>query len=283
MVTDELFDRTRRLALELTGIELFERHREILQSRGRRLGIQDVARLDSMLSAAEAGDPVATRQFVGMVITPFTAFFRHPWHFDIAAEKALWAAHRWGRARVWSAGVATGEEPYSLAMALIEVFRRDDPPVSIVATDIDLDALASAEQGTFGIGTLQSLNMERIDRFFTENNAMRWSVSPTVRRLVKFRTLNLAADTWLVDGPFDVVLCRNVLMYLETGRRYLALERMALLLAPDGLLIMDPAEYPGNAGHLFKPEGDGVYSRRKGYRLQREGISMLGIQRMKTL
>ena len=140
MLTIELFDRTRELALRLAGIELFERHRDVLDRRSRRLGIHDGPAFDALLQATEAGGAAATRQFVGLLTTNFSGFFRHPRHFELAAEHALWAVHRRGAARLWSAAAATGEEPCSLAMALIEVFQRNDPPVTILATDIDEDA-----------------------------------------------------------------------------------------------------------------------------------------------
>ena len=150
MLTDAQFDRSRRLALRLAGIELCDRHRELLERRSRRLGVRDSAGLDSLLGAVEEGETTARQRFVCLLTTKFTGFFRHPRHFEIAAEHALRAADRRGRARLWSAAAATGEEPYSLAMALIEVFRRDDPPANILATDIDVEALAVAQQGEYG-------------------------------------------------------------------------------------------------------------------------------------
>ena len=75
--------------------------------------------------------------------------------------------------------------------------------------------------------------------------------------------MNLADVLWPVEGPFDVVFCRNVLMYLEACHRYAVVERLASVLAPDGLLILDPTEHLGKAGHLFTPGADGVYSRRR--------------------
>jgi chemotaxis protein methyltransferase CheR len=262
MLTDAQFDRTRRLALRLAGVELFDRHRELLDRRSRRLRVQEGAGLDAMLNAAEEGDPTASRQLVGLVTTNFTGFFRHPSHFEVAAEHALWAAHRGGQARLWSAAAATGEEPYSLAMALIEVFRRDDPLASILATDIDEAALAVAQRGLYGEGALRSLEPARRAGFFTETAAGRWGIVPAVRRLVEFRAVNLAGVTWPVEGPFDVIFCRNVLMYLEAGCRQTVLERMAVLLAPDGLLVLDPVEHPGPAGHLFASRKNGIYSLR---------------------
>jgi chemotaxis protein methyltransferase CheR len=149
MMTNEQFDRTRRLALRLAGIELFERHREVLARRIRRLGIHDTAGFDTLLNAADEGDTRAGQQLIGLLTTHFTGFFRHPRHFGVAAEHARWAVHRRGTARLWSAAAATGEEPYSLAMALIDIFQRKNPPVTILATDIDGDALAVARQGEY--------------------------------------------------------------------------------------------------------------------------------------
>ena len=86
-----------------------------------------------------------------------------------------------------------------------------------------------------------------------------------VRRLVEFSALNLVDVTWQnIEGPFDVIFCRNVLMYLETSYRYAVAERLASLLAPDGLLILDPTEHLGKASHFFVPSAaDAVYSRRR--------------------
>jgi chemotaxis protein methyltransferase CheR len=260
MLTNQQFDRTRRLASRLAGIELVERHRELLHRRSRRLGIRDDASLDSLLEAAEEGEKSATQQLLCLLTTKFTGFFRHPRHFEIAAEHAVRAARQRGRAHLWSAGTATGEEVWSLAMVLIETFACDDPPVSILASDVDAQALAVAQRGEYSEVALKSLSLERRARFF--NAPARCQVAPTLCRLVKFQSLNLAGADWLVSGPFDVIFCRNVLMYLETRHRQVALERMASRLAPDGLLLLDPTEHLGMAGQWFLPGTDGVYALR---------------------
>jgi chemotaxis protein methyltransferase CheR len=264
MLSSQQFDRTRRLALSLAGIELVERHRELLDRRSRRLGILTSAGMDSLLSAAEEGEPSARQQLLCVLTTKFTGFFRHPRHFGLAAEHALRAARQRGGARLWSAGAATGEEPYSLAIGLIEMFGRDDPRATILATDIDEGSLAAAQRGEYREQALQMLELERRRRFFNQTGVPgRRAIAPAVRRLVEFRVLNLAEVAWPVAGPFDVILCRNVLMYLEACHRYAVLERMASLLAPEGLLMIDPTEHLGKAGHLFSPGADGVYSPRR--------------------
>jgi chemotaxis protein methyltransferase CheR len=264
MFTDTQFDRARRLALSLAGIELAERHRALLDRRRRRLGVAEDAGLEELLGAAEAADPAASRRFVDLVTTRFTGWFRHPEHFELAADHVRRKVKQGGQARLWSAGTATGEEAYSLAMALIEAFSREDPPVQILATDIEAEALGAAERGEYGERALETLSPARRARYLIPAvPGARWSLAPALRRLVTWRRLNLAGAVWRLDGPFEVIFCRNVLMYLESGRRSSILERMASLLAPNGLLLLDPAEHLGRAAHLFQPGANGVYHRRE--------------------
>lgn len=260
MLTHEQFERTRHLARRWAGIELLGRHRELLDCRCRRIAILSPASFEELLRAAEDGDPTAGRTFLGLVTTTFTGFFRHPRHFSLAAEHALGAARSQGRARLWSAGAATGEEPYSLAMALWEAFHPEEPSATILATDISEEALAVARRGEYSKAALDALTPEQRSRFFSQSPRPKpWSVAPEVGHLVEFRTLNVVDAVWPVEGPFDVIFCRNVLMYLEVGCRRTVLERMASLLAPAGLLLLDPTEHPGPAGHLFRPNAGGVY------------------------
>lgn len=259
MLTDEQFDRTRRLALRLTGIHLFERHRELLGRRSRRLGVNDSAGFETLLRAAEEGDKGAGRQLIGLLTTNFTGFLRHPGHFHLAAEHALLAVQRRGEARLWSAAASTGEEPYSLAMALIDIFQRHNPPVTILATDIDEDALAVARKGEYAELALSRLDTGYRTRFFSQTGDTRhWRIIQAARDLVEFRVLNLTDSAWPLEGLFDVVFCRNVLMYLEACHRYAVLERIASVLAPEGVLILDPTEHLGKADHLFARGTNGI-------------------------
>jgi len=261
ILSDEQFERLQRLGDLLAGLRLFERHREILERRFRRLGFCDANAIVSCLDAAECGEPAATQRIVGLLTTKHTGFFRHPWHFDIAAEHLLWAAHGRGHAAAWCAAAATGEEPYSLAMALLEVFRVDRPPVAILATDIDDDALAFARRAEYGEAALHELDPVRRARFFSRAES-RWTVTPCVRDRVELRSLNLVDRSWKTDPAFDVIFCRNVLMYLTAPHRLDVLRRMAALLAPGGLLFIDPTEHIGPAAHLFTQKGAGAYSPR---------------------
>ena len=250
--------------MNLAGIELSERHRELLAQRSRRLGMHEGRQLDFLLDAAESGDAEAIQNLISVVTTKFSGFFRHPRHFKIAAEHALRAVQDHGRARLWSAAAATGEEPYSLAMVLTEAFGRNDPPACILATDVDASALEMAERGEYQQPALKALDPARRERFFTHTSLPgRWQIAPSLRGLVHFRLLNLSDVDWGLTDRFDVIFCRNVLMYLESCHRYAVIERMASLLAPGGALLLDPAEHLGKAGLWFSQGNEGIYFRKK--------------------
>jgi chemotaxis protein methyltransferase CheR len=276
MLSNQQFDRSRRLALKVAGIELYDRHREVLARRSQRLGVLDSTGVEGLLERAERGELEATQRFINLLTTKFTGFRRHPRHFEIAAQHAFTAAQRRGRARLWSAAAATGEEAYSLALALLEVFPFSEPPASILATDVDASALEAAQQGEYREAALRGLELECRQRFMAQTSAGTWSMAPFVRKLVSFQVLNLTDDLWPVTGPFDVIFCRNVLMYLGASHRRAVLEHMAAHLAPGGLLILDPAEHLGPAASLYTPLVGGVCSLRQTSSLDFNGTRRSG-------
>lgn len=263
MLTNEQFDRTRRWAKRYLGIGMSERHRELLARRTQRLGLGRHETLESILDAAEADDELAVGRMVRLVTTHHTGFFRHLYHFDLAAEHALWTMHRGRPARLWSAAVSTGEEAYSLAIALLEVFRCENPATTILATDVDQEALTIGRRGEYREAALGGLTPGQRSHYFSPTNPPgSYRVAPAVRRLVEFRGLNLVAARWEVQGPFDVIFCRNVLMYLEAPYQAAVLERLSALLNPGGLLLLDPVEHLGPVHHRFSVVADGVHALR---------------------
>ena len=260
-MTSEQFELISHLALELTGIEILDRHRHLLDRKCSWLGIEKRTDLSELLGRANEGDRTACQHLIVLLTTSHTSFYRVPWHFDIAAEQALWAVHKKGHARFWSAAAATGEEPYSLAIALLNIFRRDDPSATILATDINPDSLAFAQRGVYGEPALAALPPSARSHFPDDSTASGpRRVSKAVQRLVTFQALNLNATTWPINGPFDVIFCRNVLMYFKADLRDIAVRRFASLLVPGGLLILDPAEHLGRTGHLFSKGKESIYT-----------------------
>ncbi|HMO65227.1 MAG TPA: CheR family methyltransferase [Verrucomicrobiota bacterium] len=270
----DTFERIRRLASRLMGIALLDRHREPLGRRGRRAGLNTRDDWAELLDAVEAGGAEAVQRLAGLVTVRHTGFFRHPEHFTLAARHARAAARHRGRARLWCAATATGEEAWSLALALLEASGADDPPATVLATDLHAASLAEAEQAEYAPTALAALGAGRGTRWTAPvagGQRLRLRLAPAVRRLVVFQPLNLAAEAWPVTGPFDVIFCRNVLMYLGADHRYAVLERLASLLAADGLLLLDPAEHPGPAAHWYSSLGAGAYVRRRGLPASRRG------------
>jgi chemotaxis protein methyltransferase CheR len=181
-----------------------------------------------------------------------TAFWRHP---DQLAAVARAVAARPTPARIWSAGCATGEEPYSVAIALLEAGR---PPGldAIVATDVSSRALAAARAGVYGDRALRRLPYDVAARWLEPGRTRR--VAPEVRALVSFERQNLVRDPPPAGGGFDVVLCRNVLIYFGPETAAAVLYRLVGALAPGGLLTLGPVELPLAGALELEPVTDGA-------------------------
>lgn len=221
------------------------------------------------LSAAEllarvvARDEAALELLVSRAVVGETSFFRHPEQFEALAEllPALGAA---GPLDIWCAGCSSGEEPYSLAMTLCEAGREGD---RLLATDISEEALARARLGRYGPWSLRRLRADRRARWFRPAGPDA-ELDPLLRERVTLRRHNLAADP--PPGPFDLVLCRNVVIYFEPAVATRALHRLLGTLRAGGLLVLGPVELPlaaslpaewieaGTATLLRRPGGAGL-------------------------
>ncbi len=188
-----------------------------------------------------ARDPDAIAALVEQVVVGETAFWRHP--EQLAAMTRL-VAEAPGPLRVWSAGCATGEEPWSVAIALLDA-GREGKGDRILATDVSSRALAAAAEGVYGVRALRKLPPALAARWL-EGDAQR-CVRSELRSLVELRRHNLVADP-APPGPFDVVLCRNVLIHFEPRAAGAVLRRLAGALRPGGLLVLGPIELPLAAG-----------------------------------
>jgi chemotaxis protein methyltransferase CheR len=259
--TQQDFERVRRLIRERVGIALNESKQNMvynrLVKRLRALRLQHVADYLALLEDREHSE---WQHFVNALTTNLSHFFREEYHFPILVEhvRAL------GRSpvRVWSAAASTGEEPYSIAISLCEAYGSAQPPASILATDIDTAVLEGAQKGVYPLEKVEQVSPERLKRFFlrgTGANAGYARVRPELAKLVEFRKLNLSDARWDLKGPFDAVFCRNVMIYFDKPTQYQVLERIARVLAPDGLLFAGHSESFLHAVELFKPVGKTVY------------------------
>ena len=255
------FERVRRLIRERVGIALNDSKQNMVYNRlVKRLRALQFAGFADYLALLDDTEHPEWQHFVNALTTNLSHFFREEYHFPIlvAHMKAL------GRAplRIWSAAASTGEEPYSIAIALCEAYGSLQPPVSILATDIDTAVLEGAQQGVYSMERVEQLSAERLKRYFlrgTGANAGYARVRPELVKLVEFRKLNLSDARWDVKGPFDAVFCRNVMIYFDKPTQYQVLERLARVLAPDGLLFAGHSESFLHAAELFKSTGKTVY------------------------
>jgi len=260
--TSKDFERVRKLIYDHAGISLNPSKQDMVYSRlARRLRATGIGNFTDYLALLENNDPVEWEAFVNSLTTNLTAFFREPHHFPLLAEHVQ--KHK-GRQHIelWCSAASTGEEPYSMAMTMVDAFGTFTPPVNILATDLDTNVLAKAEAGVYPLERVEKLSPEVVKRFFlkgTGTHAGQVRVRPELRNMITFRQVNLLSPEWPVRGPLDAIFCRNVMIYFDKETQLRILERFAPLLQPDGLLFAGHSESFHNAGHVFSLRGKTVY------------------------
>jgi chemotaxis protein methyltransferase CheR len=259
------FERVRGLIHQRAGISLADSKQEMVYSRlARRLRATGIDSFARYLDELEAGRmPAEWEAFVNALTTNLTSFFREAHHFPLLAEHALKARRgHGGPLTVWCSASSTGEEPYSIAMTLCEAFNTLTPPVSIVATDIDTNVLATAAAGVYPLERVDKLEPERLRRFFLKGKGAQEGlvrVRPELRQLISFRQLNLLADGWDVKGPFDAIFCRNVMIYFDKPTQRKILSRFVPLMKPDALLFAGHSENFLYVSEALRLRGKTVY------------------------
>jgi chemotaxis protein methyltransferase CheR len=244
----------RTLIKRETGIHLTDSKKELVYGRvSRRLRIRGLRSFAEYRELLESDSEGELRELCNAMTTNLTAFFRESHHFDYLQEELLRARaadpNATRRIRIWSAACSSGEEPYSIAMAVCEAipdFRRWD--IKILATDIDSDMVATARHGVYTAERVQRLGAERLSRFFQElcgEERGYYQVSPELARLITFKQLNLLHPLPM-KGPLDAIFCRNVVIYFDRETQRDLFARMALLQRANDLLFL------GHSESLFK-------------------------------
>lgn len=258
------FDRVRKLIYEYAGISLSPTKQDMVYSRlARRLRETGLKSFGEYLALLERGDRAEWEKFVNSLTTNLTSFFREPHHFPVLAEHLKKLQGR-SPIKIWCSAASTGEEPYSIAMTVVETFNSFNTPVSIVATDLDTSVLATAEKGVYPLERVEKLSPERLSRFFLRGTGAQegfYTVRPELRRLISFQRLNLLEPNWFVRGPLDVLFCRNVMIYFDKPTQYKILARFAPLMSETGLLFAGHSESFLHAADLFRSLGKTVYDR----------------------
>lgn len=260
--SDSDFERVRKLIYAHAGITLSPIKRDMVYSRlARRLRATGRKNFSEYLALVEQGGGGEWESFVNALTTNLTSFFREPHHFPVLAE---FLKKQQGRPiKIWCSAASTGEEPYSIAMTVVEALGGFNSSVTIVASDLDTNVLATAKAGVYAADRLARMSPERMSRFFSADEQGRkdcFVVRPELRRMVSFERINLLSPEWGVRGPLDVIFCRNVMIYFDKQTQYKILSRFVQLLRPDGLLFSGHSESFLHAADLFRSLGKTVYA-----------------------
>lgn len=253
------FEKVRKTLMSQAGIRLADSKDGMVYSRlARRLRALNMDSFNEYL-AYVASSTEEQEQFVNALTTNLTSFFREPHHFDALARYL----HEHPETNtIWCAASSTGEEPYSIAMVVAEVYGSYKPPVNIVASDIDSNVLATAQRGVYAANSIEKLSNSRKQQFFhrgTGNNAGKVKVVDELRNMVTFKKINLQQADWGFRREVNVIFCRNVMIYFDKPTQLKLLARMVDLLPADGMYVAGHSENFNLQTDLVRPMGKTLY------------------------
>ncbi len=266
---DADFRKISSLVRATTGIVIEDRKRAFIHGRlGRRLRALGLGNFSEYCRVLDGPNGAAERDvLVNAITTNHTSFFREPHHFEYLGRTVLPAiaadrtqASR--RLRIWSAGCSTGEEPYTLAMIVADANLPPAWDVKILATDLDTNVVAHAKAGLYDAERAQSIPGRFRQRFATLQPDGRTSMNDVLRSLITFKPLNLLKE-WPMSGPFDIIFCRNVVIYFDKPTQRSLFNRYADILRPGGWLTIGHSESLQNLTDRFQLVGRTVYRRTK--------------------
>ncbi len=260
------FERIRKLIYQRAGISLHAGKQAMVYSRlSRRLRETGHSSFTEYLGWLEAATGAAAdsewQEFVNCLTTNLTAFFREEHHFHALVDDLRARASR--PIRIWCNAASTGEEPYSLAMAVVETLGVS-AQAKLVCSDIDTKVLATAQRGVY-TADARGLSPERLKRHFmrgTGGNTGQIRIKPELARFIEFRSFNLMSPSWAALGdPFDLVFCRNVMIYFDNPTQRKVLEHMHAVMKPGSLLYVGHSENFTESRDLFRLRGKTIYER----------------------
>jgi Methylase of chemotaxis methyl-accepting proteins len=255
------------LMYRLSGVNLTPGKEGLVESRlGSRLRALQLQSFGAYLDHVEQDrTQKELTMLVDLLTTNKTNFFREPEHFDFLKAHVLPRLRARGdEARFWCAGCSSGEEPYSLAMLLAEEWSGPSaPPARILATDLSSRIVARATAGEYDENALAGMPEWRVKRHFTRvagTATPRFRVRDSLRDRVKVARLNLM-DSWPMKGPFDVIMCRNVMIYFDAATQEKLVNRFHALLAPGGALLVGHSESLSALAHPFQYVQPATYTK----------------------
>lgn len=261
------YDYLRQFLKSRSGLVLSNEKQYLIESRllpvARKAGLQSIAALVAKLK--EPRETVLAEAVVEAMTTNESFFYRDKTPFEhftqMMMPEMLKARAASKKIRIWCAAASTGQEPYTLAMCLKEMERQlVGWRIEILGTDISNEVLDRAKAGTYTQFEVQrGLPIQLLLKYFTQQGES-WTISPELRSMVQWRKFNLL-DSFASFGQFDIVFCRNVLIYFDQPTKVDILGRISKVMAPDGYLVLGAAETVVGLTDAFKPAPDrrGLY------------------------
>ena len=262
------FNRFAQLVYARCGIVLTEKKEALVQARVgkrmRQLGMKDFADYFRLVDADANGDE--TVHLLDVISTNVTSFYREARHFEVLTE----LLRKWEQAgqttfRIWCAAASTGEEPYTIAFTVRDALH-NGTDARILATDISTRVLGRARAAVYTARDLEKVPRPVVNKYFQRQHSAdanggpeTYSVVPEVRNMITFARLNLATPPFPMRGPFDVVFCRNVMIYFDDAIRTRLLADCYRLLRPGGYLMVGHAESLTGILSEFKSVEPAVY------------------------
>ena len=270
LFTEDDFKKIANILHSHAGIALAEGKAALVYSRlAKRLRTLGLRSFREYCSLVEGQQGVDERQaMMAALTTNVTRYFREPHHFDhlreVVMPKLAETARRGGRVRLWSAACSNGQEPYSMAITVLTALpEAASLDVKILATDIDPNMIAEGKAGVSREDAVAPVPLDLRRKWFKKAGSG-WEVADELRELVAFRELNLIGD-WPMKGKFDVIFCRNVVIYFDEPTQERIWSRFAPALVPGGTLYIGHSErVSGPAASQFETTGLTTYALRGG-------------------
>lgn len=255
-LSEKQFKHIRRIVYRFSGINLKKGKESLVRSRlMKRVRALKLDSLDSYLKYLEGDKGVGElTKMIDVMTTNKTSFFREAEHFHFLREKVL-PGIKEPKMRFWSAACSSGEEPFSLAITLRENIADIDPKdCLILATDISQRMLEKAWQGVYRRDTIRDLPESIVRKYFdktSDGTSVFFQIKAKVRQLIRFGWLNLM-ESWPMAGPFNVIFCRNAMIYFDRPTQEKLVNRFWDLLAPGGYLFVGHSEGLSGVNHKFE-------------------------------
>lgn len=253
------FDKLRNEAKEYSGIHVTDDKYEMYYARlAKRLRKLKLDNFDDYIKQVEK-DPIEFKEFINSITTNVTSFNREPYHFDFLKEHIKSGTIQ--SLSIWSAGCSSGEEPYSIIINLYELSQQYHIPLNILATDLDTDVLKRAANGVYPIKAIENYSKDVKRKFFLKGVGQQdgfCRVKKQFRKMVTFKQLNLIKD-WRFEKAFDIIFCRNVMIYFEPEMKKQIIHKYAEQLVPHGFLFLGHSESVSKSNTDFGNVGKTIY------------------------